>query len=216
MARRASMTVTGKAKMTPVSPTADEPSPKGGAAKSGQFPGLRQGVGEAEGNAADTLAPAVSVRGTDPALTGDYVHTERSMSQGRAPGKEQLHDPQMPVAPSAGGTLGAAGGQFPGIPVTLTYGEGFDTVPDPTENLAGATKPAQPREGGVGVSARHYPGVPQVIEGLAGALAASDEDRSIMDNEGDNINLRDEVFGGPNENQGTDTGARNVEAVPES
>jgi hypothetical protein len=191
MGRRASMTVTGKAKVTPVSPTADEPSPTGGAAKSGQYPGLRQNVGEPEGQASDALAPAVSVRGVDPALAGDYVHTERSMSQGRAPGKEQLHDPQMPVAPSAGGTLGAAGGQFPGIPVQLTYGEGFDALADSTEGLAGATKPPQAREGMVGVSARHYPGVPQVVEGLAGAGAEADTVRSISNDEGVDINVRE-------------------------
>jgi hypothetical protein len=173
MPRKASMTVTGKAKMTPVSPTADEPSPTAGAAKSGQYPGLRQNEGEAEAaQMVDHLAPATSVRGVDPALAGSYVHSARSNSQGRAPGKDQVKNPNEPMAPSAGGTLGAAGGQFPGIPVTINYSE-FDEVADPEENLAGATKAPQSREGMVGATARHYPGVPQTVEGLAGQAKSS-------------------------------------------
>src|SRR5947209_4350446 len=196
MARRASMSVTGKAKMTPVSPTGDAQR-SGGAAKSGQYPGRRQSEGEAEGNEMDQLAPATSVRGVDPALAGSYVHTAKSLSQGAAVGKDQVKNPNEPLAAAY------PGGQYPGVPVTITYGEGFDGVADPGGNLAGATEKPQAREGGTGAIGGQYPGVSQAIEGLAGAMAASDETRSILDNEGKNINLRDVVEGGPDDNSGT-------------
>ncbi len=208
MSHKSSFGGAARAGTTPRSPTSVEPAPTGGAAKSGQYPGIRQNEGAAEaGQTADHLAPPTSARGTDPALAGDYVHNARSGAQGPTPGKDQVKSPNEPLAPAAGGTLGSAGGEYPGIPVPLNWGE-LDSVPDPEYNLAGATKGPQPREGAVGVSAKHYPGVPQHIEGLAGA-DGSDDVRSILENEGDDLNLRG--VGGASE--GNSVGGRTVESV---
>jgi len=151
------------------------------------------------------LAPATSQRGVDPALTGSYVHSARSNSQGSAPGKDQVKNPNEPMATAY------PGGQYPGVPVPLTYGEGFDGLADPGGNLAGATRKAQAREGATGaVAGGQYPGVAQVVEGLAGAGAEADYDRSISNDEGKDLNVRMVVEGGPDENAGIDTGGRHV------
>src|SRR5206468_953107 len=87
------------------------------------------------------------------------------------------------------------GGQYPGVPVPMTYGEGFDGVSDNSGNLAGA-KPrgSQERESGTGdVAGGQYPGVAQVVEGLAGASAPQLHPLLGIDveSEADQLNVRD-------------------------
>lgn len=189
---------------TPGSPTPDVQR-TGGASKSGQYPGRRQDVGEGEGRDRDSLAPATSQRGVDPALTGSFVRSARSNAQGSAPGKDQVKNPNEPLAAAY------PGGQYPGIPVPLRYGEGFDGVSDPGGNQAGAkTRGAQEREGQVGGAAGgQYPGVPQAVEGLAGAGAPPLRPLLGIDaeSEADALNVREVGTTG-------DVGARHV-APPE-
>ncbi len=164
-------TLGGKpAKMTPESPTRmTEGDVHGSGSKSGQYPGERQQIGEAEaGPQQDELAPATSVRGVDPNLAGHYVRSARSQAQGAAPGKTQVKNPNQPLKPSMGGTLGSEGGQFPGIPVPLPPGN-LDGIgeEDVDGALGGATRGPQPRERNVGgARGGQYPGIPQEVEDI--------------------------------------------------
>jgi len=189
MARKQAIGGARSPSTTPRSPTPDVQR-TGGASKNGQYPGRRQNVGEAEaGQDRDHLAPPVNQRGSDPALAGNYVRSAQSRSQGAAPGKDQVKNPNEPLASAY------PGGQYPGIPVPLTYGEGFDGVSDPGGNQAGAkTRGAQEREGSVGGAAGgQYPGVAQAVEGLAGAGAPQLHPLLGIDveSEADALNVRD-------------------------
>jgi hypothetical protein len=188
------------ARDTPPSPTRDVPSPKGGGSRVGQYPGKGQTALASDG---DPIAPATSVRGVDPALAGKFVHSARSNAQGPTPGKSQVHNPNEPLAPSGGGTLGSAGGEYPGYKVPMTYGEGFDGLSDPGENLAGATREPQAREGSVAAPGKHYPGIPASVESLPGGPSV--KHRDLLGIEADQTKLDPREVGGTG-----DVGARNV------
>jgi hypothetical protein len=156
----------GEAKVTPLQPTPVEGESTGDGSLSGQYPGVDQDGLLETGPSSSRLGVHGDGRGTDPALQGHYVHGDDQRPHLPAGGgKTQVYDPNTPSRPFAGGTLGPMGGQFPSLKVPMTYGEGFDTLADPTENLAGAmTSGPQARERNVGAPAKHYPGIPQVIE----------------------------------------------------
>ena len=191
MARKS--TLGGKpAKMTPVSPTPMTTGDvHGGGTKSGQFPGERQRVGVFEaGDGYDEIdntgQASEDPRGTDPALAGDYVHSVKSNAQGAAPGKDQVKHPNERVEVS----IQHSAGQYPGIPVPISYGPAFDGLDNADEDgsLGGVTRGPQQREQNVGdVRGGQYPGIPQEwpFHGTA------DDTRSIEKNEGADLNLRE-------------------------
>jgi len=189
MARKSTLGGLTADKETPPSPTKMTTGDvHGSGAKSGQYPGERQWEGMAEAGVqhepTNTGQASEGGRGTDPALAGDYVHSAKSNSQGPTPGKFQVKNPNERLEVS----IPKAEGQYPGIPVPMTYGEGFDGLRDTKGSLGGATYDTQTRESGVGnVRGGQYPGIPQ-----APLFAGNADDvRGISKDEGADLNLRE-------------------------
>jgi hypothetical protein len=190
MARKSTLGGKTADKETPPSPTKmTEGDVHGSGAKSGQYPGERQhsGIIPSATEEVNTGQASEDPRGTDPALAGHYVHSDKSNAQGRAPGKTQVHNPNERLEV----TIPHSAGQYPGIPVPIRYGEGFDGIAEASEagDVQGdVTYAPQPRESGVGnVRGGQYPGIPQEWP----FHGSADDTRGIEKNEGADLNLRE-------------------------